>query len=795
MFGQEAKLAALINRDPPQVPNEQALVAELRAKLGPGADPGKLLFQIRSARGKTHWAVNSYLREVMTSSTPGHEDFQPSRPARTPLPTPPPAVAVAVAAAAAEGVPSDSVAAATAGAAQFDGGGATIAIATAVSDADAESNLPICGHSEPPGLATTGCSRGQRHSSLIQPDATAIGMSAEPVSGSDGDGGSSTGSSICGGFSCLGAPSLDSLPVSLLEAVFRHLDYRSLCAAAMASKTMSVAASSESLWSSLYASRWGRVVFPTEPHLGPMGLGAALGQGVGPGEGPGAGQGFGGRSGSLAGVQTATSAVVAGAAAAVAAARGGGRGAAMPAAEIAASGAAGAGGQAAAWGLSSLLLQWRSAPPRCLRQQQHETLVLDPSTDPVPDLGADRQNPSHLVSCSLADGNSSSNRDDAVAGRCTGPPGQLPVVSEVSASGDLTGNSSLPSIDGWAPLGHSLSVPPPQQQQQQQQKQDLQQQSLQGPSALPSPPTATAPSLAAAAAPSCKGLPTRCDTQLCEQFDDALNPTGRLRETAAPSYAPGAAAAVAATSLPSWSLETAAPAAAIGAHFAAEAEGQTLRALQEGWGSDVVRCGAGFCGGTEEEVSEHEDVIGHHRRVDNADGGRHADVHDGGGGGNGHIAALAAAAATAAAAPTAGRATAAACGKSSAATVVTTAVGGGRVDGVVVPLRPEQGSAFRSLYQRQMCFLNSLRCPRCGGGAIVPIVYGFPSPKLMEGMRERRLILGGDHLIENCHVWGCNRCGASFRHFPYDGCENWVAELARPQPQRPSHLPHYTYEL
>lgn len=39
-----------------QLENETELLAQLRLKLGPAADGGKLLFQLRSARGKMHWA-------------------------------------------------------------------------------------------------------------------------------------------------------------------------------------------------------------------------------------------------------------------------------------------------------------------------------------------------------------------------------------------------------------------------------------------------------------------------------------------------------------------------------------------------------------------------------------------------------------------------------------------------------------------------------------------------------------------------------------------------------------------
>ncbi len=49
-----------------QVENEKELLQTLRAKLGPTPDEDRLLYHIRSARGKLHWAVNSYLREAMS---------------------------------------------------------------------------------------------------------------------------------------------------------------------------------------------------------------------------------------------------------------------------------------------------------------------------------------------------------------------------------------------------------------------------------------------------------------------------------------------------------------------------------------------------------------------------------------------------------------------------------------------------------------------------------------------------------------------------------------------------------
>jgi hypothetical protein len=48
-----------------------------------------------------------------------------------------------------------------------------------------------------------------------------------------------------------------------------------------------------------------------------------------------------------------------------------------------------------------------------------------------------------------------------------------------------------------------------------------------------------------------------------------------------------------------------------------------------------------------------------------------------------------------------------------------------------------------------------MRCPRCGAArAVVPVAFGFPSKALMASMEQRRMILGGDHLLDNCQV-GC----------------------------------------
>mmetsp|Transcript_13971 Transcript_13971/g.37273 ORF Transcript_13971/g.37273 Transcript_13971/m.37273 type:complete len:633 (-) Transcript_13971:249-2147(-) len=111
-------------------------------------------------------------------------------------------------------------------------------------------------------------------------------------------------------------------------------------------------------------------------------------------------------------------------------------------------------------------------------------------------------------------------------------------------------------------------------------------------------------------------------------------------------------------------------------------------------------------------------------------------------------------------------------------------------------------------YKEQASYAAHSRCPLCGAGRVVPIVYGYPSSKLLEGMRLFQLILGGDHLIEDCHCWACCGCNASFRSYPYENTHLWQQDLAeqRTQAARAAasqqngapnmvHLPTYTYEL
>lgn len=91
--------------------------------------------------------------------------------------------------------------------------------------------------------------------------------------------------------------------------------------------------------------------------------------------------------------------------------------------------------------------------------------------------------------------------------------------------------------------------------------------------------------------------------------------------------------------------------------------------------------------------------------------------------------------------------------------------------------------SWQRQFKQQYAYQASRLCPKCGVSSIVPIVYGFPSPGLLSGMAVKRLVLGGDHLIESCHVWACAGCRSCFRFYPYVNVELWVQDDAAQQRQ------------
>jgi hypothetical protein len=84
--------------------------------------------------------------------------------------------------------------------------------------------------------------------------------------------------------------------------------------------------------------------------------------------------------------------------------------------------------------------------------------------------------------------------------------------------------------------------------------------------------------------------------------------------------------------------------------------------------------------------------------------------------------------------------------------------------------------SWRLQYKQQHSYQAVRRCPKCGDATVVPIVYGFPSGPLLAGMGLKRLVLGGDHLIESCHVWACSGCRSCFRFYPYADVQLWLQD-------------------
>lgn len=55
-------------------------------------------------------------------------------------------------------------------------------------------------------------------------------------------------------------------------------------------------------------------------------------------------------------------------------------------------------------------------------------------------------------------------------------------------------------------------------------------------------------------------------------------------------------------------------------------------------------------------------------------------------------------------------------------------------------------------------------CPKCGSKEVVRIVYGLPSPELMEEANRGKVALGGCCISGNDPQWHCNGCEHEWRH-------------------------------
>jgi len=79
---------------------------------------------------------------------------------------------------------------------------------------------------------------------------------------------------------------------------------------------------------------------------------------------------------------------------------------------------------------------------------------------------------------------------------------------------------------------------------------------------------------------------------------------------------------------------------------------------------------------------------------------------------------------------------------------------------------------MRELFRQRFTFEKEMRCLKCGMLKVVPLIYGFPSPKLVQCMRAKQLMLGGDYLADgDAHMgfpcWFCTACSTKYTRYPH----------------------------
>lgn len=71
---------------------------------------------------------------------------------------------------------------------------------------------------------------------------------------------------------------------------------------------------------------------------------------------------------------------------------------------------------------------------------------------------------------------------------------------------------------------------------------------------------------------------------------------------------------------------------------------------------------------------------------------------------------------------------------------------------------------FRTCHQLEL----SRDCLSCSGKrCVVPVIYGFPSPALLQHFHKKSLRFGGDNLVEGLACWSCLKCDKSLYAYPY----------------------------
>ena len=66
-------------------------------------------------------------------------------------------------------------------------------------------------------------------------------------------------------------------------------------------------------------------------------------------------------------------------------------------------------------------------------------------------------------------------------------------------------------------------------------------------------------------------------------------------------------------------------------------------------------------------------------------------------------------------------------------------------------------------------FMNGKKCPKCSKkDSIVPIVYGYPSPEMIDDFDEGNVSLGGCSISDANPDYECNACGNKWSKAYYD---------------------------
>ena len=65
--------------------------------------------------------------------------------------------------------------------------------------------------------------------------------------------------------------------------------------------------------------------------------------------------------------------------------------------------------------------------------------------------------------------------------------------------------------------------------------------------------------------------------------------------------------------------------------------------------------------------------------------------------------------------------------------------------------------------------MNGKKCPKCSKkDSIVPIVYGYPSPEMIDDFDDGNVSLGGCSISDESPDYECNACGNKWSKAYYD---------------------------